>query len=286
MSCLIGIGIELGSCYDLFLTRREKNVESRSTSAASQAFLWVIVLWAAANAVSYFVRSDGWGNLVGQSPQNRQAIGAPWLVWQEGGPLGAAGQLALVGNVAVGLLSAAGASFLVVRFPALRRLLPSSPGESEAEGVVSHPGRALQFRIRTLLGLVVVEAVILGGIRSYGDARPALLAAIYLLGPSVLLAVAWRLRDVIPAHRNAAIALVGFLFVPAAAVLGESIDGIRDFTRGLLGLFVCWVPQCVVLAGGFLIFRRLGVKEGDRSMFSGDPCSPKDLADRKMDQSP
>ena len=260
----------------------------RSTSAGSQAFLWVVVLWAAANAVSYFARSDGWGNLLGQSPQNRQAIGAPWLVWQEGGPLGAAGQLALVGNVAVGLLSAAGASFLVVRFPALRRILPSSFGEEESQGVAG-TGRALQFRIRTLLGLVVVEAVILGGIRSYGDARPALLAAIYLLGPSVLVAVAWRLRDVIPAHRNVAIALIGFLFVPAAAVLGESIDGIRDFTRGLLGLFVCWVPQCVLLAGGFLVFRRSVVKEGDRwdrSVFSGDGCSPKDVADRKMDQSP
>ena len=93
----------------------------------------------------------------------------------------------------------------------------------------------------------MVEAIILGGIRSWGDARPALLAAIYLLGPGLLLAVGWRLRHVVPTHRNLALAIVGFLFVPAAAVLGEMIDGIGDFTRGLLGLFVCWVPQCVLL---------------------------------------
>ena len=219
----------------------------RERTKASEAFLLVFLLWAAANALSYFCRSDGWGDLLGQSPHNTQAIGVPWLVWQEGGAIGTYNRLALVGNFAVALLTATLAYGLVARVTD-RCVTLNGTGDERQQAVKSRPGRALQFQLRTLLALVVVEAIILGGIRSYGDARPALLAAIYLLGPSLLLAVAWRLRDVIPAHRNLALTLVGFLFVPAAAILGESIEGVHDFTRGLLGLFVCWVPQCVLLA--------------------------------------
>lgn len=222
----------------------------RSQTAASQAFLLVFLLWAAANALSYFVRSDGWGDLLGQSPQNVQAIGFPWLIWSENGSYGSVNYFALLGSVAAALF-AAGIAYGIVRALTAHDVIPAS----ESEPAAPQPGRALQFQLRTLLALVVVEAVILGGIRMYGDARPALLAAIYLLGPSLLLAVAWRLRDVIPTHRNLALAIVGFLFVPAAAVLGESIDGIHDFTRGLLGLFVCWVPQCVLLAALIMALR-------------------------------
>ncbi len=232
----------------------------RSNRSAAQAFLLVLLLWAAANAISYFVRSDGYGNLLGQAPQNGEAIGVPWLIWSAGGAFGTShnNRLALLGNTAVTLLSAAAAYAAVARFTRRSSDVTKLPDE-KTDTHFRSPGRALQFRLRTLLALVVVEAIVLGGIRSYGDARPALLAAIYLLGPSLLLAVAWRLRDVIPAHRNLALLLVGLLFVPAAAVLGESIEGIRDFTRGLLGLFVCWVPQCVLLAGAIVALRgRLG----------------------------
>ncbi|NLS94763.1 MAG: hypothetical protein GXX96_21625 [Planctomycetaceae bacterium] len=228
----------------------------RSNRTAAQAFLLVLLLWAAANAVSYFVRSDGWGNLLGQAPQNGEAIGVPWLIWSGGGAFGTSHNnwLALLGNTAVTLLSAVAAYAAVARFTRRFPDVAKLPDE-KADTHSRSPRRALQFRLRTLLALVVVEAIVLGGIRSYGDARPALLAAIYLLGPSLLLAVAWRLRDVIPTHRNLALLLVGLLFVPAAAVLGESIEGIRDFTRGLLGLFVCWVPQCVLLAVVISAFR-------------------------------
>ncbi len=232
----------------------EGEVMIRRKAATSPAFLLVLLIWAAANALSYFFRSDGWGNLLGQSPQNGVAIGVPWLVWREGGVIGDYSRLALLGNVVVALLSAAVAHGLVAWFAGRSNRAPALAAATMA---TQPPGRALQFQLRTLLGLVVVEAVVLGGIRSYGDARPALLAAIYVLGPTVLLAVAWRLRDVIPAHRNLAITLVGLLFVPAAAALGESIEGIGDFTRGLLGLFVCWVPQCVFLAVLLVGLRRM-----------------------------
>lgn len=229
----------------------------RWNETASRAFLLVILFWAAANVLSYFVRSDGWGDLLGQAPQTTEAIGFPWLIWQEGGTLGNYSRLALVGNVVIALLSALAAAEIAA-WLARRRDQDVAVGDLHRDREASQhsAGRALQFRIRTLLALVVVEAIILGGIRSYGDARPALLAAIYLLGPSVLLAVGWRLRDVVPTHRNVALVVVGFLFVPAAAFLGESIEGIGDFTRGLLGLFVCWVPQCVLLVVLFTTFSR------------------------------
>jgi len=229
----------------------------RSNTAASRAFLLVLLLWAAANALSYFFHSDGWGNLLGQSPQNGQAIGVPWVIWSEGGSFGANyySRIALLGNATTALLTAAMAHVLVARFLRHGRVDPSAHEGASLETSEPCPGRALQFQIRTLLALAVVEAIILGGVRSLGDARPALLAAIYLLGPSLMLAVAWRLRNVIPTHRNLVLFITGFLFVPAAAVLGESIEGIHDFTRGLLGLFVCWVPQCVLLAVVIMTFR-------------------------------
>ena len=223
-----------------------------ANNKGSQAFLLVLLLWAAANALSYFARSDGWGNLLGQSPQNSQAIGFPWLIWQEGGTLGSYNRLALFGNVAAALLTASIAWIVAGRLTNPRLPAPSDDTGAKSQG--PRPRRALQFQIRTLLALVVIEAIVLGGIRMYGDGRPALLAAIYLVGPSLLLAVAWRLRDVIPAHRNLALVLLGTLFVPAAAALGESIEGIHDFTRGLLGLFVCWVPQCVLFSALLMAF--------------------------------
>ena len=218
----------------------------RANDPATRAFLLVLLLCAAANALSYFVRSDGWGNLLGQTPQNSQAIGFPWLIWQEGGALGTYNRLALIADLLAAFLTAS-LAWMVAGWLTKRRLaLPSDDSGHDPDEVC--PGRALQFQIRTLLALVVIEAVVLGAIRTYGDARPALLATIYVFGPSLLLAVAWRLRDIVPAHRNLALVVTGLLFVPAAAILGESIEGIRDFTRGLLGLFVCWVPQCVFLA--------------------------------------
>ncbi len=229
----------------------------RSNTPAARALLLVLLIWAAANALSYFFHSDGWGNLLGQSPQNGQAIGVPWVIWSEGGSFGANhySRLALLGNATAALLTAATAYALVAWLMRHGEVDPSAPEEASLKTTESPPGRALQFRIRTLLALAAIEAIILGGIRSLGDARPALLAAIYLLGPSLLLAVGWRLRDVNRTHRNLALLIAGFLFVPAAAVLGESIEGIHDFTRGLLGLFVCWVPQCVLLAAVIMSFR-------------------------------
>ncbi len=227
----------------------------RSNTPAARAFLLILLLWAAANALSYFFRSDEWGNLLGLSPQSGQAIGVPWVIWSESGSSGFYSRLALLGNATVALLTAAMAHMLVAKFLRHRQDDMLAPGNACLEMTESSPGRALQFRIRTLLALFVVEAIILGGVRSLGDARPALLAAIYLLGPSLMLAVGWRLRDVNRTHRNLALLIAGFLFVPAAAVLGESIEGIHDFTRGLLGLFVCWVPQCVLLAAVLMAFR-------------------------------
>lgn len=49
-----------------------------------------------------------------------------------------------------------------------------------------------------------------------------------------------------PLHRNLALAAIVLLCIPAAAALGETIHGIHDFTKGIFGLFVFWVPECVL----------------------------------------
>ena len=38
------------------------------------------------------------------------------------------------------------------------------------------------------------------------------------------------------------------LLVVAAAVLGETIETINDFTKGIFGTFVFWIPQCTLIA--------------------------------------
>lgn len=53
------------------------------------------------------------------------------------------------------------------------------------------------------------------------------------------------MRDVVPLHRNLTLAAIVLLCIPAAA-LGETIHGIHDFTKGIFGLFVFWVPECVL----------------------------------------
>ena len=209
-------------------------------------FTSTLLAWATLNALSYFVWSDGWGNLLGTRPDAAEAIGVPWIIWEEGPGLSSSeiDLVALSANVAFGVCCTVLAGLAAARFGWTDSPAPLSP--SSAPTVPSAP-RKLQFSLRALLMVAVVEALVFGAIRASVVARPLLLLLIYLLGPPVIVGVAHRLRDVVPLHRTLALAAIFLLCIPAVAVLGETIDGIRDFTKGIFGLFVFWVPECAVI---------------------------------------
>ena len=218
-------------------------------------FTWILLTFAAANAVSYFVRSDGLGNMLGTQPGGVEAIGFPWLIWAQRGSAGTyeLNSAGLACDVAVTIAVAGLAGILVAWF---RRRQPVRTAQPAPPVSVSTPtqSRKLQFSLRSLFLVAVVEALVFGAIRASVDARPVLLLLIYLLGPGVIIGVAYRLRHVVPAQRTAVLAVTVLLFIPAAAALGETIAGIGDFTKGILGLFIFWVPQCVLILAVVLVW--------------------------------
>ena len=211
------------------------------------AFTCTLLAWATLNAVSYFVWSDGRGNLLGNRPDAAEAIGVPWVVWEEGPGVTSSeiDLVALAANVALGVFCSVLVGLAAAPFG--RPGAASLPSPSPTPAIPTAP-RKLQFSLRALLMVAVVEALVFGAIRASVEARPVLLLLIYLFGPLLIVGVAHRLRNVVPLHRNLALAAIVLLSIPAVAVLGETIDGIRDFTKGIFGLFVFWVPECALIS--------------------------------------
>ncbi len=219
-------------------------------------FTCVLIAWATLNAISYFVWSEGWGNLLGTQPDASEAIGVPRIVWEEG-PGVSSSEIdsdALAANGAIGVFCSILAGLAAARFVRTSGPLPETPPPTPA---VPKVPRKLQFSLRALLMVAVVEALVFGAIRASVEARPVLLLLIYLLGPLVIVGVAHRLRDVVPMQRNLALAAIVLLCVPAVAVLGETIEGIGDFTKGIFGLYIFWVPECALILIVLLGIRRI-----------------------------
>lgn len=210
--------------------------------------------WATVIALSYFVRSGGWGNLLGTRPGAVEAIGVPWVIWVAGQPYGRVGTL--LADAGIGLLVGVVAGVAWMRFGS-RYARASTGGELLSEGTSPFLPRQFQFRLRTLFGVTAMLAVLLAVGRTAVTARPVLLAIVYFLGPSLILAVWYRLRRVRSAYRNGVVIAATLLLVLAAAVLGQSIHSINDFTKGIFGTFVFWTPQWALLVCGLAVWRSL-----------------------------
>ena len=209
-------------------------------------FTCMFLAWATLNALSYFVRSDGWGNLLGSQPDAAEAIGFPWIIWAEGPGLSSSrvDPIMLAADAVLGIACSILAGLVALKCK--RITIWFSPIPCPPATVPTSP-RNLQFSLRALLMVAVVEALVFGVIRASVEARPVLLLLVYLLGPLLIIGVANRLRDVVPLHRNLALAAIVVLCIPVVAALGETIHGIDDFTKGIFGLFVFWVPECVLI---------------------------------------
>jgi hypothetical protein len=232
----------------------------------------VLLVFAALNSASYFARSTQPSLLGHDAGQDR--IGFPLLVWSEdvrdaarfpngiwideGQPvvlfpdymtvrLGADGvvsYVALLANLSCGLISAAIIGLLA---GALSKWQPVPRGSASAVQQPPKPSRPPQFSLRGLFALTTIVALVIGFDRISADRTRAVgLAAIYLLGPAALATVAalsrWRSWRV----RMFAIWSTLTLLLSGAVVMGIHTS-LGDFTRVLLGLFVFWTPQCVLV---------------------------------------
>jgi hypothetical protein len=218
------------------------------------AFLATLLVFAALNAASYFVRCGG-DALLGRG-HGVGRIGFPWLVWQDGGEpnlgfaslaLGSDGVFdygALALNAALGL-----AAGLFVGLLATLVFKPKPPGEPCAGKKLAQTdaGGPPQFSLRSLLTATAVVSVALAFQRAATpEARTFALAALYLLGPSLLVGCAWAARGRKRAEQTLAVCSALAMVVAAALAVGTRVEQ-GDSTRVLLGLYVYWVPQCVCM---------------------------------------
>ncbi len=146
-----------------------------------------MLMMAAVNALSYFVRSADWGSLVGPARNFSESLGFPLVMWEGGNSYG--GMFvdyinlgwnilfaALIGSV-LGLLAAKRTDFLNSLFQ-----------QMQAEGS-TRDHQPIQFSLRGMLivtGMVAVASMLA---KNYA-AKPHTLVAIYALGPLFLVLIA------------------------------------------------------------------------------------------------
>ncbi len=217
-----------------------------------------LLLMAALNALSYFVRTGGWGSLLGGLPQSNEAIGFPLTVWREGNgyldlasvylPMGINVLVALAGSIVCGLLT-------LTQMGWLNRMVVDLEAQQK-----ERKEQRLQFSLRGLL-LATFLAALCAAIARQWAARPEVLGAIYVLGPALLIAVVMLPRGLSLQQRVGILTPATLILIAVAVAVGTALE--MQFDRVVLGIFVCWVPQTVLaalaLTCGILVvyFRRL-----------------------------
>jgi len=213
-------------------------------------FLWTALAFASLNAISYFVRSEGWGNLLGDHPGNDEAIGFPMLIWHQGGSFFSYN--AMIGDIlfaaSVGTLAG-----VVV-------LLGSKFWLSGANILTDDQAVKLDFRFQfSLRGLLLFTAVIsvvagiTANIPGFNNSVAVLvLFIIYLVGPAIVLLLWQFLPMTPPLVRSLLVLFVMSVLAGIAMFCATLIEGLHDFARAMLGLFIYWTPQCFVFA--FVIY--------------------------------
>jgi hypothetical protein len=226
-------------------------------------FTWSLIAFAVLNSLSYFVRSAGWGNLFGEA-RGYVGIGFPWLVWQyeSSGVAPLPDSSAIAQNVAIGLLASAVVSLVFMR---LNRPSASVDRSEPHEPSVASGFRMSQFNLRSLFLFTAITAVLLGAARTSSELNPALLKVIYLGGPCTIAWVGYLARCCNVRWQVVLTLSYGSLLVIATGVLSQHAVGINDFTQGILGIFVCWIPQFFILALIARVFeqRRQRYRQGE-----------------------
>ena len=218
----------------------------------TNAVVFTVLVFAALNSISYFVRSQDWGYWL-TSPREvagREAIGFPVQIWSSskvypGFPLDVHGAIAnavvlLVASIVAGLVSLASVGFLNRFFVALT--------EKELQ---SEKGK-LQFSLKGILVVTAVAAVVATLVRQSFGPRPELLLAVYLAGPAFLILLAMIPRRLNWQSRIVLLVPSTILMIYYAIHIGDRLG--LDIDRIMLGICICWVPQTVIAAIALMAF--------------------------------
>lgn len=204
-----------------------------------------LLVLAAANAVSYFFRSEEWGDLLGRFPQRRQALGFPIEIWVQGNTYGGyfVDYSALLVNGACGLLAG-----LVLGIVLVRHRATLEAKVTELERQLGTDQGNFQFSMRGLLLGTAVCAVAATLAKYVFQPRAEVLLAIYVLGPWVLVGIAFVPRRIRWQQRVMVLIPITITLIVVAVLVGARLASQVAIDQVLLGIFICWTPQTVVAA--------------------------------------
>jgi len=229
--------------------------ESPRASIATTAERWAlrgfavgVLVCAALNAASYFVRSDGLGNLIGAHPTHREALGFPIEVWEAGNPYdGYFIDLHAFGIDAL-FAMAVGAALALVTLRYRRILSRMIASLDTPLGARQDKPRGIRISLAGLLTAMVLAALAAMGVRYAMAGRAEVIGAIYLLGPWLLIAIAYLPQGLSWQNRVRVLVPCTVLLIAGAALTSQLVEPPLDFDKVLLGIFVCWTPQTVLVA--------------------------------------
>ncbi len=202
-----------------------------------------MLLMAAVNALSFFVRTSDWSSLVGPSSTADESIGFPATVWEAGNTYG--GMYADYRMLGLNILFAAAVGSLLGWLAARKRdflngLLHQMPSGTEAK---KH--QPIQFSLRGLLIATTLVAVSATLARHFA-ARPETLVAIYAFGPLGLVAIAMLPQRLSWQKRVVIIIPATLTLIAVAIAVGTAMQ--MEFDKVMLGVFLCWTPQSAIAA--------------------------------------
>ena len=194
-----------------------------------------------ANALSYFVRSRGWGGLLGRLDPHDEAIGFPLAIWTENGGYGGHSLEVVPFVIMVGTSLTLGLVLGVWAISHRRRL----DGLMSEMASGTQPRWRTNFSIKTLMMMTVLTAVAAAAVV---NPRLEILAGIYLLGPALLIAVAFVPRKIKWQQRVAFLVPMTLLTIAVAIAVGSQLR--IEFDKVMLAIFICWTPQAALGAIG------------------------------------
>lgn len=211
-----------------------------------RGFLAGILISGSLNAVSYFFRSEGGGNLLGTAPEHYEALGFPRTLWETGNMYGGL-FIDLPGLLTNALFAAAlGAVCGLLTQPFRRRL--NELVERFEQAVLAPQRGTFQFSLRGLLTLCGLASVAAAGAHYALAGNPAVLGIIYALGPWILVLIAFLPVGLDWQQRVAVLVPMALLLMLAAVATGAALKLPLEFDKVLLYIFVCWTPQSVLVA--------------------------------------
>ncbi len=225
-----------------------------------------LLTMASLNALSYFVRSEHWGSLVGRVGSSGEAIGFPFKIWESGNMYGGYfTDYPMIGmNILVGVvLSLPIAILAAVKADWLNELLFDSFVDEGHAGANDGTSQPIQFSILSLMVATTIAAIVAMIVRLFA-ARVETLIAIDALGPLILVVIAMLPRRISWQKRVGIIAPAALILIAVAIAVGHALS--IEFDKVLMGIFLCWTPQSAIAAIviGTVAFVQLSKQRGHR----------------------